>query len=109
MSKPTPPKGLDAKGKKFWRKACAEFTFSGESDLEILGQMCRCIDRITQAAALIKKLGLVLINPTTKAVRPNPGLAIEHDNRILLARLGRELGMFAASDDSRPPRANQRR
>ena len=109
MSKNTPPAGLGPNGKRFYKQALRDFTFGSESDLEVLGQAAACVDRIAQAAEMVKKLGVLIINPTSKAVKPNPACSIERDNKVLLARLCRELGMLSEQgDDSRPPRNNRR-
>lgn len=64
-------------------------------------------DRVTQARATVKAEGLTIDGRFGKKI--HPAVLIEKDNKILFARMIRELGLDAdAPDATRPPRIGGR-
>lgn len=99
------PKELKADGRKFYQATLKEFDASsfGPHDFELLAQAAAALDRIAEATAQIKTDGAYYIDRWNQP-RPHPGHAVERDNRILFARLVRELNLSTDKpEETRPP------
>jgi len=97
------PKTLKAPGRKFWREITAYFEIEEPQDLKRLEQACLCLDNIAEArqsrddknSYYTDKLGTPKVHPSFK---------VESDNRTLLIRILREMGLDLESADApRPP------
>ncbi len=63
-----------------------------------------CWDRVAQAREVLDRVGVTYLD-RFGAPRPRPEVAVERDNRIVFARLVREVGLDAtAPPDPRIPR-----
>jgi len=98
-----PPKELKASGRRFWRKVNSDFDLVEFHHFELLRQSCFCLDRIETAQKEVEKDGKAFIQDRFGQLREHPALKVEKDNRILFARLLRELGLDIATTESRPP------
>jgi hypothetical protein len=90
MDVPKPPKSLGKHGRKFWLGVLADFEICEAHSLKLLEQAAGCCDRISASQEEIRLNGCFQTDRFGKRVL-NPACALERDNRILLARLCREL------------------
>jgi len=98
-----PPNHLGEESRIFWQEVCGNF-FLESHHLKILESVCTCWDRIVIARDEIASSG-VFIKDRYGQIKTNPAVRVEHDSKILLARLLRELQLDVdLSDDPRPPR-----
>ena len=95
-----PPKHLAKESKKLWQDTIESFELE-DFHLRLLQSACECWDRITEARTLLDKEGSFYID-RFKQPREHPAAKTERDNRIIHARLLRELGLDLADPD--PPR-----
>jgi len=101
-----PPKHLRPKGpgRNFWRCTLREFDLTEAHHLELLEQAASTLDRIEQARDQLEQDGGYFVDRWQQP-KPHPALAVEKDNKVLFARLVRELGLdLTEPTDSRPPR-----
>lgn len=97
-----PPAWLSAKSRRWFTAVAGQFVFETEAEWSLLEQAAGVLDRLDEARAAIAEHGLLV--PTGQGgLKPNPAANLERDNRILLARLLRELRMSEPGDDSRIP------
>jgi len=98
------PSHLKTEGKKFWRQVLRDFDLSDAHHLKILESACQCLDRIEQAKDDLKKDGLYFIDRFGQP-KERPSNKTERDNKVLFARLLRELALdINFPEDARPPR-----
>lgn len=95
------PDYIQENGQKWLKKLFLEYSFD-KSEIETCFQAAGCLDRIAQAQQAIMEHGL-LQEDRHGMLKVNPGVLVERDNKILFARLCRELGV-TGPDDSRLPR-----
>ena len=96
------PKYLKFDGKKFYRGVLADFEISETHDLKLLAEAASCVDRITEARKEIDKSGSYFIDRWLQP-KPHPAHAVENSNKVLLARLLRELNLDIAPPENRAP------
>jgi hypothetical protein len=99
------PKELGVEGRKFYAAILRQFDADafGAHDMQLLRNAAAALDRISEAQAEIKSSGSYFID-RWGAPKPHPGHAVERDNRILFARLCRELNLSCEKpEDPRPP------
>jgi phage terminase small subunit len=96
------PNFLKTEGRKFWRGVLSEYEITETHDLKLLAEASSCADRIFEARAEIEKSGPYFID-RWKQPKPHPAHAIENANKILFARLLRELNLDVQMPESRPP------
>lgn len=98
-----PPSCLGDESRAFWQEVCRSF-FLEAHHLKILESACTCWDRIVIARDEIAANG-VFIKDRYNQIKTNPAVRVEHDSKILLARLLRELQLdVELSEEPRPPR-----
>ena len=97
-----PPAHLRVDGRRLWRGILREFEISETHDLELLGEACGCVDRISEARAEIEKAGSFFKDRFGQP-REHPAHKTERDNKILLCRILRELNLDIEPPESRPP------
>jgi len=101
QAKYSPPKDLSASGKKWAKRVYADYVFE-EHQIELINEAARTKDRLAQNREAIKKDG-----PYHKDrfgnLRPHPALIEERNNKIILARLIRELNLSEEPESPRPP------
>lgn len=104
MKKQKPPAYLQDAGKKFWRKILADIVLEEPHDLERLAQSCHCLDQIAEARTKIEAEGAYFVDRWNQP-KEHPAAKSIRDNKILFARLVRELCLdIEQPDESRPPR-----
>lgn len=97
-----PPDYLGEEAASFWREVCSCYSLEVHH-LKILESACVTWDRIVSAREEIKKSG-VFVADRYGSTKANPAVRVEHDAKILLARLLRELQLDVnLPDDPRPP------
>lgn len=101
------PKHLSKKSKDFFNKIVREYDLE-EHHIKILILACECLDRIEQARKVIKKTALIYSDRFNKP-KINPAAKIESENKIIFARLIRELclDIEAPGEVGRPPKLYQ--
>jgi len=99
------PSSLRKSGKKFWYDVTKRFVFNEPHHLKLLEQAAGCIDRIEEAREKIQKDGPYIFDRFNQ-LREHPAMRTERDNRILLVRIIRELGLDLVVNEeyTRPPR-----
>jgi P27 family predicted phage terminase small subunit len=99
---PKPPTHLNKGGRKLWRGVLQDYEIEETHDLKLLAEACGCIDRIDEARREIEKKGSYFEDRFGQP-KEHPAHKTERDNKILLARLLRELNLDIAPPESRPP------
>ena len=102
MKIPKPPDYLKKHGRKFWRGVLSDYVIEETHDLKLLAEASACIDRINDAREEINKSGAYFID-RWKQPKPHPAHGVEKDNKVLLARLLRELKLDIEPPENRPP------
>lgn len=93
-----PPAHLSREAKSWFRAIAEEMRFDNAAEWQLLADAAGCLERIDQSRVEIQKHGLLV--PTGQGSwKPNPAVNIERDNRILFARLCRELRLVEPSED----------
>lgn len=95
------PKNLGISAKKLWFSTVTNFQLE-QHHLVTLEQACRCLDRIEEAKKAIDRDGAYIVN-RSGGLREHPGHKVEQGNRIIFARLIRELQLDVGEVESRPP------
>ena len=97
-----PPKNLKKAGKDFWRKIVSDYEL-GEHHFRLLEGACQCLDRIESARAEVEKVGEYYVDRFGQP-KEHPGLAAERNQKVLFARLMRELCLDGVEPpENRPP------
>jgi phage terminase small subunit len=104
MKIPKTPSGLNASGKKFWKKILSEFELNETHDLERLCMAAKCLDDLGEAEKRVKKDGMFAVNRYGATVE-HTGVKMIRDSRMLFIKIIREMGLdLVVPEDSRPPR-----
>ena len=103
MKVPRAATHLQNDGKKFWKQVLTEFQLQDPHHLKILQSACSCLDRIVQAREEIKKEGPYILDRFEQK-KEHPAQKTERDNKVLFARLVRELQLDIPPEDPRPAR-----
>jgi hypothetical protein len=101
MSKIILPRHLKKETRRWIRKIIADYELE-DHHVKILVSAGECWDRITLARECIRKVG-AYGKDRFGCIRSNPGLRDERDNRIIFARLIRELNLSEEPPGPRPP------
>jgi phage terminase small subunit len=102
------PRHLRAKTRAWWSQVVADYQLEPHHEL-LLTAAAECLDRIAQAREAVEAEGLFPQNGRGKKL--HPALLLERDQKILFARLVRELSLdieAPAEPYSRPPRPQGR-
>lgn len=97
----TSQKHLSTASAAFYRSIITDYDLD-EHHRVLLVKACESLDRIEEARALIVEEGLTY-RDRFGGLKPNPACAIERDNKMLVARLFRELGLDLAGDGKTAP------
>jgi phage terminase small subunit len=95
---------LSKSSKKFFTKILNNYELE-DHHLEILSQACHCLDRIEESRLQIKKDGDYILD-RFGILKPHPALKTEEKNKVIFARLIRELGLDiepGSNELGRPP------
>jgi len=101
MDRITIPKHLSAGTKRWIKKILADYELESHH-VKILISAGECWERITQARDRIKKEGPYFTD-RWGCPKSHPALADERNNRVVFARLIRELNLSEVPPDDRPP------
>jgi len=86
-----PPDYLKKSGKKFFKEISNTYELE-EHHLKILALASQCLDRLDQARSQIESEGIFLKSRFDKLYL-NPATKLEKENKVLFARLIRELNL----------------
>ena len=89
--KPTVPRGLGARGRKFWRDQVSDHEFTVE-ELLLLAEACRCVDRLDRLEAVVADEGVMSVGSMGQTVT-NPALQEARQQQVTLLRLVTSLGL----------------
>jgi len=104
MDKITVPKHLQAEGRDFWEKVLIDYELEEAHHLKLLENACQCVDRIAQSRRYIRKHG-AFFKDRFNQLRESPAGKAERDNKVLFARLIRELQLdIEPPAENRPPK-----
>jgi phage terminase small subunit len=96
---PRAPKELSKEAQRIWRGIVSTYEMEDEpSLLFLLRQALEAFDRMREAQALVGKIGVVIVNPTTKVVRLNPAVGAERDARMAMLKFWKAMNL-----DVEPP------
>lgn len=99
---PKPPSHLSAESAMWFGEVVRDFQLEPHH-LKLLTMACECWDRAAQARQAVESAGLTYKDRHGN-LRPHPGCQIERDNRVLYARLLRELALDVEEPaENRPP------
>jgi len=101
MKKVTLPRHLRAETKKWVKKILNTYELE-EHHHKLLFLAAECWDRISEAQERIAKEGAYFTD-RWDCPKSHPALADERNNRIVFARLLRELNLSEEGPDNRPP------
>ena len=97
------PKHLQKEGGNFWESVLSDFNIIDGHHLKLLENACVCLDRMAQARRHIRKHG-GFYKDRFGTPKENPAHKTERDNKILFARLLRELNLdISPPKESRTP------
>jgi len=90
------PNHLQKEGGDFWESVLSDFNIIDNHHLKLLENACVCLDRIAQAHRKIRKDG-GFYKDRFGTPKEHPAHKTERDNKILFARLLRELNLDISS------------
>lgn len=96
--RPTPPTGLAARGKRFWRATCDDFDLT-DAELVLLTEVCRCLDNLDALDAVVRRDGATTLGSQGQTV-VHPALTEARGQRLALHRL---IAALALPDDEGQP------
>ena len=103
MKIPEPSIKLHKVGKKFRRDVLKEYQITDTHDLRRLDLAAHCLDRIEHCQRVIDDEG-PFIKDRFDQTKEHPACKTERDNKVLFARLVRELGLDLENPETpRPP------
>jgi hypothetical protein len=88
---------LTSESQAFFNKITADYQISDEGGRAILLEAARCLDRISEARAILKKDGLILADRWAQK-RPHPAHKIEADSRAGFISAMRLLGLDGSAE-----------
>lgn len=98
------PSHLSKLSKKFYKRVISDYDLENHH-LKILLLACECLDRINEAKEVIDKDGIIYYDSRGNP-REHPAIKIESNNKVIFARLMRELclDIEPPKEVGRPPR-----
>ena len=104
-----PPAHLGEAGSRWFRETVKQFDFTSEPEWELVAQAAQTLDRLADCREQLARDGLTVATGQGGR-KPHPALNAERDNKVLFARLCRELRLFepVADDTGRAPRIGGR-
>ena len=97
----TPPRHLRPASKKWWTSVLKDYEGLQPHHLRLLTLAAECWDRVEQARETLQRDGMTVVGRFGPKV--HPCVNIERDNKILFARLVRELNLSEHPPGVRPP------
>jgi phage terminase small subunit len=95
------PKHLSQEMQKFYREKVQEIEFESHH-LKILQLACETWDQVTEARIEREKSGAFFVDRWNQP-REHPAAKAERDQKVVFARLMRELNLDVTVPDNRPP------
>lgn len=77
------PSGLSPAAMAWWKRLHREFDLNDEAASFLLESALRSFDRMTQAAALVEKHGIVIADKFNQ-LKSNPATTVERDSRAAM-------------------------
>lgn len=103
MKKPKSSIKLGKVGAKFRRDVLKEYEFNDTHDYRRLDLAAHCLDRIEECHKMIEAEGVFIMDRFDQR-REHPAVKTERDQKIVFARLIRELNLdIQPPKESRPP------
>jgi phage terminase small subunit len=100
------PKHLRAVTRAWWLQVVLDYQLEPHHEL-LLTAACECLDRIAQAQEAVAAEGLFPTNARGRKL--HPALLLERDQKVLFARLLRELSLdIDVPEAPRPPQIHGR-
>ncbi len=87
-----PPKGLSPAAVTWWKRLHAEFDLADEAAAFLLESALRSFDRMSEAAALVTKHGVVVIDKFNQ-LKSNPATTVERDSRAAMHAAFKQLNL----------------
>ena len=103
---PSPPPGLAARGRRFWRSTLADHELE-PAELEVLLEVCRLADRLDELDAAIKRDGVTTLGSTGQ-LRAHPAIGEHRGCALALGRLLSQLALEDEQGKSMPSAASLR-
>jgi len=97
---PAPPSHLSDASKALWRSTLAGWNLDAHHQ-HLLRLACEALDLAEQARLELVEHGSTTITDSSGGCRAHPATAIARDNRVLAARLIRDLGLDGEPTDAR--------
>lgn len=97
-SKPTPPRDLAVRGRKFWRQTVEVFELS-EVETQLLRECCRLLDECESLRERLDQDG-VTVAGSTGQVRVHPALGELRQHRLALGRLLAQMALPDPDDSA---------
>ena len=98
------PSGLSPAAVNWWKRLHREFDLSDEGAAFLLESALRSFDRMNEAAALIDKHGVCILD-RYQQLKPNPATTVERDSRAAMhaAFKALNLDVLPPQKPGRPP------
>jgi P27 family predicted phage terminase small subunit len=102
---PSVPTGLSPAAQSWWIRLHSEFDLNDEAARFLLESALRSFDRMTEAAALVAKHGIVVVDKFDQ-LKSNPATTVERDSRAAMhaAFKALNLDVIPAQKVGRPTR-----
>jgi phage terminase small subunit len=98
MKLPTPPKTLSKTSAAFFTKFVSDYESVDDAELAVLEKVCSMMDRAAEAAAGIKKQGM--LTPDRFGIdRANPLIAVERMATLAIVNGLKALGVLGGKND----------
>ena len=85
------PRGLKGRGRRFWKAVTAGYELNVD-ELELLTELCRCLDDVEALAAAVDRDGLT-VPGSSGQTRVHPAVGELRATRALLGKLLAQLGL----------------
>lgn len=92
---PQPPKALSPEASDWWNRIVSEWGLD-DAGLMVLQQGLESLDRMRQAQAIVSKEGLT-VHDRFGQPKQHPATLVERDNRTVLLRAFKQLGLDVAA------------
>jgi len=86
------PKGLSTAAQTWWKRLHNEFDLTDEAAQFLLESALRSFDRMSEAAALVTKHGVVVIDKFGQ-LKSNPATTVERDSRAAMHAAFKQLNL----------------
>ena len=102
QKKVTVPRHLSKQMKHFFRQVCKDYELESHHK-KLLKMACESYDRVEQARMVLKEQGLTITDRYGQ-LKSHPCCKVENDNKVIFARLLREIHLDVEQPETRIPR-----